>query len=108
MSFDPVVKQNGIIDILGLYPNPFTGRPATKLYVRKAVCEDNPDGSVKICSPTKAGWSKYETWKHRYEFLYRLKNHQIILFIDILINPSGEILCNSDIYNILTKIIFFQ
>ena len=82
MSFDPVVKQNGIIDILGLYPNPFTGRPATSLYKRLACCDFNDeDGTVKECNPTKAGWSKYPPWLLRYEFLYKIKNNQIILFI---------------------------
>jgi hypothetical protein len=81
MSYDPVLKYNGILDPLGKYPNPFTGRPATNLYKKLAICDTDDNGKITKIGVGVAGWSKFATWKAHSTFFHKIRNHQIMLFI---------------------------
>ena len=68
MSFS--IRQDGIMDPEGKYPNPLTGEPYSKQYFYHARRMDN--GIVK-------GWSTFATFRDRIEIFKRIHKYNILL-----------------------------
>ena len=58
------LRPDGILDPEGRYPNPFTGKPYSENYKKKAI-EIDEDG-------VNQGWTKFITWKERKKIFKKL------------------------------------